>query len=90
MNLVKHRFEKDRITVDVIWCTEPGDDWLLTASKGRMLWTDVYTLPDEYENDIHIHDEDREALAARVAEIRRSEYEGLSSGPITEAGDEAL
>ena len=89
MNLVKHRFEKNRITVDIIWCAEPGDDWLLTASKGGRIWTDAETLTFEYKQDVYIDDNNRLAIIGALEEIRRSEYEGLSSGPITEEEDDA-
>ena len=89
MKLVKHRFEKNGLVADIVWCTEPDDDWLLTIGKTACIYTDKETLPNEYGQDLWLKDVEEAAIKYGVYEIRKESYEGLSSGPITEEKDEA-
>ena len=89
MKLVKHRFESNGLVIDIIWCTEPDDDWLLTIGRAARVYTDMETLPNEYGQDIWLKDVQEAAIRYDVKQIRKESYEGLSSRTITEEKDEA-
>ena len=89
MKLVKHRFEKNGLVADIVWCTEPDDDWLLTIGRVDRVYTDMATLPNEYHEDIWLKDEQEAAIRCDVMQVRKEPYEGLSSGTIAEKKDEA-
>lgn len=89
MKLVKHRFESNGLVTDIIWCTEPDDDWLLTIGRAARVYTYMATLPNEYSQDIWLKDVQEAAIRYDVKQIRKELYEGLSSRPITEEKDEA-
>ena len=89
MKLVKHRFESNGLVTDIIWCTEPDDDWLLTIGRAARVYTDMETIPNDYSQYIWLKDVQEAAIRYDVKQIRKELYEGLSSRPITEEKDEA-
>lgn len=89
MKLVKYRFEPSGLVADIVWCTEPEDDWLMTIGRACRIYTDMVTLPNKYNQDLWLKDNEIAAIEYNVREIRKGAYEGLSSRPITEEKDEA-